>query len=206
MDERSGDGAWDEALQRPDDLVAGGRAASLADRLESWVADARVEGSADARARERWLHAAAEADATFAGVLLDLAERGTAVAVSTSGGRRHHGGIEVLGVDFVALRLASGGEVLLALAAVTAVRTAPLADAALGERVVTTELRLADVLAELAVEQVRVLLVSADGAESVAGELRTVGQDVVTVRVDGEPPATAYVPLRAITEVALALR
>lgn len=203
MDERSGDGAWEEALQRSDDLVAGAGAASFATRLDGWLAEARVEGSADARTRERWLHAAAEADATFGGVLLDLAERGTAVAVSTSGGRRHHGAIEVIGADFVALRLASGAEVLLALATVGAVRTAPLVDAALGERVVTTELRLVDVLAELGAERARVLLVPADGAESVAGEVRAVGRDVVTIRTDGEPPATAYVPLGAIAEVAL---
>jgi len=101
VDEGSGDGAWTEALGRPDGLVAGkDTSTTLAARLEGWLADARVEGSADARARERWLHTAAEADATFGGVLIDLAERGTAVAVSTSGGRRHHGGIEVIGADF----------------------------------------------------------------------------------------------------------
>lgn len=162
-----------------------------------------MEGSAESRTRERWLQAAAEADATFSGVLLDLAERGTAVAVSTSCGRRHHGGIEVLGADFVALRLATGGEVLLALAAVAAVRTAPLVDTALGERAVSTELRLADVLAELAAERARVLLVTVDGTESVAGELRAVGHDVVTIRSDGDPPATAYVAVGAIAEVTL---
>ena len=82
-------------------------------------------------------------------------------------------------------------------------RTAPLADAAVGERVHPTDLRLADVLVELAAERARVLLVPADGAESVAGELRSVGQDVVSLRTDGEPPGTAYVPLSAIAEVAL---
>lgn len=183
--------------------MAGRDTPTLAARLEGWLADARVEGSADARARERWLHTAAEADATFGGVLLDLAERGAAVAVSTSGGRRHHGGIEVIGADFLALRLASGSEILVALAAVDAVRTAPLVETALGERVVTTELRLVDVLAELGAERARVLLVPADGAESVAGEIRAVGRDVVTIRMDGDPPATAYVPLAAIAEVAL---
>ena len=85
---------------------AGG--ASLAARLDAWLADARVEGSADARARERWLSAAAEADATFAGVLLDLAERGVAHHGRHRRGRRHQGVVQVLGADFVALRGASG--------------------------------------------------------------------------------------------------
>lgn len=197
MDECS----WGEAHRGADDLIAGG--ASLSARLDAWLADARIEGSADARARERWLHAAAEGDATFAGVLMDLAERGTAVALSTAGGRRHHGRVEVLGADFVALRLAAGGEVLLALSALTSVRTAPRSDTAVGERVVTTELRLVEVLAELAAERARVLLVPTDATASVTGELRAVGQDVVTVRTDGEPTATAYVALRSVAEVVL---
>lgn len=202
MDERPGQ-RWDGALPAPDGLLGGDRTPSLAARLEAWVADARVEGSADARARERWLHAAAEADATFAGVLLDLAERRTPVAVTIRGGRRHHGSLEVIGADFVALRTGGGAEVLLVLTAITSVRTAPLVGATVGERVVTTELRLSEVLAELTAERARVLLVSADGRDAVAGELQAVGYDVVRVRTDADPPATAYVPAAGIAEVAL---
>lgn len=176
---------------------------SFAARLESWVADARSDGSAEARTRERWLQTAAEADATFSGMLLDLAERGSDVAVSTVGGRRHHGRIEVIGADFFALRLTTGSELLLSMRGTGAVRTAPLADPSVGERMQPTDLRLADVLVELSADRARVLLVPADGAESVAGELRAVGHDVVTVRTDGEPPATSYVPLSTIAEVAL---
>ncbi len=203
MVDRAGDPAWGDALRRTEGLVAGTSRLSFAARLEAWVADARVDGAADARSRERWLQTAAEADATFSGVLLDLAERGSDVSVSTVGGRRHHGRIQAIGADFVALRLTTGSELLLAMEGVGAVRTAPLADPAVGERMHPTELRLADVLVELAAERARVLLVPADGAESVAGELRAGARDVVTVRTDGEPPATAYVPLRTIAEVAL---
>ena len=203
MEKPSETPGWEEALRRPDGLVGGTSGPSLAQRLDAWLAEARIEGSADARARERWLHASAEADATFAGVLLDLAERRGPVAIASAGGRRHHGTIEVTGADFVALRLASGAEVLLPLVTVSAVRTVPRADASLGEQAVATELRLVEVLAELAAERTRVLLVPADGAESVAGALRAVGQDVVTVRTDGDPPATAYVPVRSIAEVLL---
>jgi hypothetical protein len=186
----------------PVDLLPGA-AGSLTARLDAWLADARVEGSADARARERWLHAAAEGDATFGGVLLDLAERRAAIAVSTSGRRRHHGRVEVIGADFLSLRAATGPEVLLTLGSVTAVRTVPGADPSVGERLVTTELRLAEVLSELAGERARVVLVPLDGTDAVAGELRAVGRDVVTVRTDGDPPAIAYVPLRSVAEVTL---
>ncbi|MEO6318114.1 MAG: hypothetical protein ABIP36_04950 [Acidimicrobiales bacterium] len=198
MDETS----WEGALRDPAGLVAGAPA-GFAARLHGWLADAQVEGSAGARAQERWLRAAAEADATFVGMLVDLAERGTGVAISIRGGRRHHGRIDVIGADFVALHLASGKEVLLTLETVTAVRTAPRVDVTVGEQVLTTTFRLAEVLGELAAERSRVLLVPVDGADAVAGELRAVGHDVVTVRPDGDPPAMAYVPLGAIAEVAL---
>ena len=202
MDDRPAGDPWDRALGASEGLVAGG-AASLASRLDAWLADARVEGSADARAREHWLRAAASADATFSGILLDLAERGIAVSVATVAGRRLQGLVEVLGADFLALRSASGGEVLVSLTAISTVRTAPTVDVASGERVVTTDLRLSDVLGELAAERARVRLVLLDGSEAVAGELRSVGQDVVTVRTDGSAPATAYARTEAIAEVTM---
>jgi hypothetical protein len=198
--DRPGGDTWD-AASTPPRLVP--HAGSLAARLDAWLADARVEDSADARARERWLAAAAESDATFAGVLLDLAERGVPLAVATPGGRRLHGRAEVLGADFVSLRVPAGTEVLVPLGGISSVRTAPSEVPAVGERVVTTELRLADVLGELAAERQRALLVLRGGSEAVSGELRSVGRDVVTVRTDGEPAGTAYVPLVAIVEVAL---
>lgn len=203
MVDRSGDESWDAALRAPDGLVRGAGAGSFSARLERWVAEARVDDAAAQRSRERWLREVAEQEATLAGVLADLAERRTAVAVRTSAGRQHHGTIQVIGVDFVALRLASGTEVLLAVRGLGVVRTAPAVDAALGDRAVATELRLADVLAELAAERERVLLVTTSGGDAVAGVLRSVGQDVVVLRTDAERPGTAYVPLAAIGEVAI---
>jgi hypothetical protein len=42
--------------------------------------------------------------------------------------------------------------------------------------------------------------VTGDG-DAVAGVLLSVGRDVAVVRGEGEPPATCYVPLAAVTEV-----
>jgi hypothetical protein len=192
VDERQGDG-----LIGPSDGVG------FASRLHRWLAEAKVDDSAAGRAKEHWLHAAAEADATFDGILLDLAERGAPVSVSLAGGRRHHGVVAALGGDFMALRLHAGGEVLVSVSAVAAVRTAPRTDAALGERAITTGLRLVDVLTELAAERTRVLLVARGGADPTTGELRSVGHDVVTVRTDGDPPALAYLRLATVAEVVL---
>jgi hypothetical protein len=42
-----------------------------------------------------------------------------------------------------------------------------------------------------------------DGRDTVAGEVRSVGQDVVVVRTSGQPPAIAYVPLDAVGDLVL---
>jgi hypothetical protein len=60
--------------------------------------------------------------------------------------------------------------------------------------------RLADVVAGMAADRERVLVVTGDG-DAVAGVLLSVGRDVAVVRGEGEPPATCYVPLAAVTEV-----
>ena len=40
---------------------------------------------------------------------------------------------------------------------------------------------------------------------TINGELRAVGQDVVTLRVDGDTRANVYVPLGAVTDISVAL-
>lgn len=187
---------------RHEDLLGGARP-TLASRLDAWIADARVDQSADERSRERWLTTAADADATFSGVLLELAERGAAVTVATVAGRRVHGTVSVLGCDFASIRRRDADEVLVSLGAVTSLRTSPGVVPAVGERVVTTDLRLGDVLAELLADRVRVHLVVGDGRDPVSGTLRSVGQDLVTVRGDGPDQGLSYVPLRAVVELVL---
>jgi hypothetical protein len=185
------------------DVVRGPGPGSFTARLDRWVADARVDAAALERSRERWLREVAEQEATLAGVLADLAERREPVTLRTSAGRRHHGQVHVIGADFVAMQPASGTDVLVALTAVVGVRTAPTTKAALGDRVVGTDLRLADVLGELAADRERVQLVTRVGDDAVAGVLRSVGHDVVVVRVEGDPPSAAYVPIAAIGEVSI---
>jgi hypothetical protein len=67
---------------------------------------------------------------------------------------------------------------------------------------VSTELRLTDVLVELATDHERVRLVTKAG-ETVTGVLRSVGHDVVVLRTDADPPGTAYVPQGAVVEVTI---
>lgn len=186
--------------RRGDDLLRGPRATSFSTRLDRWVADARIDEAALGRARERWLREVADQEATFGGVLIDLAERAAPVVIHVRGGRRLHGTIRAIGADFAAVELTTGAAVLVATKAITQLRTAPQVPSTVGDRVVRTELRLADVLSELAADRERIAVVTR-GGDTIAGELRSVGQDVVVLRTQATEPAAAYVPLGTIDEV-----
>jgi hypothetical protein len=179
-----------------------GRGDGLAGRLERWAAEARVDEAARARSRERSLRAQAEEEGSLAGVLADLGEAGAAVTVATGAGGRHRGTVRSVGVDFVALAPGAGpgAEVVVALAAVTAVRTGPGARRVVGDRRVDAGLRLLDVIVGLAAERERLRVVTA-GGEAATGVLVSVGRDLAVVRGTGDPPAVAYLPLDAITEI-----
>jgi hypothetical protein len=109
-------------------------------RLHRWAAEARVDEAARRRAREWWLRRQAEEGATLAGVLADLLEAGTAVTVHTRSGRQHGGPVRALGADFVAIG-APVGVVMVALDAVTSLRTRPGEPAVVGDRPSTTPRR-----------------------------------------------------------------
>jgi hypothetical protein len=164
------------------------------------VADVRVADAAAARARAHWLVRQAEEEGTLVGVLVDLAERGDRLVVSTTTGRRAAGTVQALGADFVAL--ADGaGLVLVALTALATVRTRPGAAAASGDRTERVERRLLDVLAELAGDRPPVVVGTV--GDEVRGTLRAVGRDVITIRMDGERPSTVYVAAGSITDIRL---
>jgi hypothetical protein len=172
-------------------------------RLDRWVAAARTAEAAASRARERWLRQVADESATFAGVLLDLAERGAPVVVQGRGGRRHRGTVLAVGVDFAALRTEGGADVLLAFSGIASVRPDDRLDTPSGDRVATFDLGLAEAIAAVGADRPRVLLVTAADGDGVAGELRSVGRDVVTLRLDGDG-STAYVPMASIAELRIA--
>jgi hypothetical protein len=179
--------------------------AGLAD-VERWAAEARARDAADARARERWLRRSAEEEAEFAGVLLDLAERDVIAVITTSSGRRHPGRVAALGADFVAVRTDGNRTTLVALSAVASVQVKGLGPATAGRDRQPGEGRsvavsMVDVLAHAAGRRPRVH-VHCDAA-TLAGELRSVGTDVVTLRTDGDPSGQAYVSLASVSEISL---
>ena len=178
-------------------------AGDLGARLERWVAEARSTDAAAARARTHWLRVQSEQSATFAGVLVDLAERSSPVVIHTRAGRRHRGVIALVAADFCAVRTDGGLDVFVGYCGIGSVRPDPHTAGPSGDRVVRAELTLAEMLSIVGAERPRVLVVTTVDDEGLAGELRSVGRDVVTVRLDGPARATAYVPIGTIAEVAI---
>lgn len=177
--------------------------------IERWAAEIRALDAVGGRVRERWLRRQAEEEATFAGLLLDLAERGEPVVVITTGARRHVGRVEAVGADFVALRAPGGRTTVVALGSIAAVHAAAgdrtRARPATGDgnqrdqggrRPVTVT--MAEVLAHAVGHRPRVQVQS--GGALLVGELRSVGADVVTLRSDGDPRALVYLRLPSVSE------
>ena len=169
--------------------------------LAAWVASLVADEAAAARARTTWLRRQAAEEGTFAGALVDLAERAAPVVVHLHNGRRHRGTLVVVGRDFAALRTVGGRDVLIAQRGLASVRTLPGNAVTVGDRPVLTELTLAETLAALAGERARVLLMGHDPTDALVGELRAVGTDLVTIRLDGG--GTAYVSSSSVLELSV---
>jgi hypothetical protein len=176
---------------------------NLVARLDRWIAEMRSDDAAASRARERWLLTQAEESSTFAGVLLDLGEQRATVVIEGRGGRHHRGAIVAVAHDFCSLRTPTGRDILLSYAGIASVRADRHATAPTGDRAVSLRATLDEALATLAEERPRVLVVTLAGSEGLAGELRSVGRDVITIRLDGEPSVPAYVAISAVAELTL---
>ena len=170
--------------------------------LSAWVASLVADDAARSRARTAWLERQAAEEGTFAGVLVDLAERGAPVVVHLHNGRRHRGVLTLVGRDFCGLRTSSGREVLVAERGLASVRTLPGEVVTVGDRLVRTDLGFVEAIAALAEHRLRVQVVGHDPADAVAGELRSVGADLVTVRLDGAG-GTAYVSSSSVLELSV---
>lgn len=174
---------------------------SLEDALHRWTAEARVDERARERTREHWLRQQAAEDATFAGTLVDLAERGRPAGVQTVAGRSHQGSITAVGADFVLLRTMQGHDVLLPFDGITLLRPQPGEAETFGDRTLTIDVLFTEALHELAADRPRVLVVFRSPNQSVAGVLRSVGRDLLSLGLDGPDRLTASVPVSSIAEI-----
>lgn len=186
--------------------------------LGRWAGDARASDAANARSRERWLRRQAAEEATLPGLALDLAERGDAVVLKTTAGRAHRGRLVAVARDVWVLRSdftdgdggpdGMAGATFVATDAIASLRAQPgvsgkPAPEAAGARRVPLAASMADLLTELAVEHPDVRVVVLGEPEAMVGQLRSVGVDVATLRVAGEPPTTVYVRLGSVSELSV---
>jgi len=193
------------------------------DDIERWVAEVRARDAVDARQRERWLRRQAEDEAAFAGLLLGLAERRATVVTTTIGGRHHVGQVAAVGADFAALSTAGARITLVSLAAVAAVKVAKATEArrrdgfgagvAADSRspggspstgvtvpgVTVPGVMMADVIGHAVERRPRVQVYA--GAAQAGGDLRSLGADVITLQIDGDPPSLAYLRLASVSEL-----
>ncbi len=172
--------------------------------LAHFVADASVDEAARSRARERSLRQQAGEDASFTGVLLDLAERGRPIVLSTSTGRRHRGVVRTVATDFCILRTDTGIDQLVPYRALGMIRPLPQEAETVGDRPATLDIGLTDALGHLCEDRPRLRIGLIGDPDPHVGELRSIGRDVLTLRMDGDPPPTAYLQVALIAELAIA--
>lgn len=174
-----------------------------------WAASERASSAAAGRTRERFLRERAEATATWAGLLVDLAERRATVSVA-AGSRRVTGRVAGVGLDFCVLEPTGAGAAVVPFAGMSSVRSegasSPVSTCAgsspAGDRRGALELSFAAALATLADERALVALGSGDG-DTLAGELVSVGEDVVTLRGPEPTRRLVYARLSSVRIVEL---
>lgn len=165
--------------------------------------DARQEAEVAARSERRSRLERASEVATWRGTLRDLAERRVPVSLRLAGGATRRGCLVAVGADHLGVRTEAGQLVLVLLAAVRALRPEPglPAPAATGDRDRVEGRRLVEVLAAHVEERERIVLGCDGWEEPLAGEIVALGEDVVTLQVEGVERSTVYIPLAAVTEV-----
>ena len=165
------------------------------------VGDTRSRDAVRARVRERHLRDAAGADATLLGIALDLAEEGAEVVVTTDMGRPVTGRITLVSTDTLAV-----GMSYVPLRSVVTIRRPPgsrSVETPTGRRPAPRATTFAVLIGELALDRPRVAVAARGEPAVLTGELRRAGADVMTLRLDGDPPVVAYVSLESVSTVTL---
>jgi hypothetical protein len=157
---------------------------ALVSAFGAWAAEHRTGAAAEARSRERWLRQQVAEAATLAGTLVDLAEQGTDAAVIV-GTRRVTGRLVGVGGDGCVVADRAGAVTIVVVAHISAIRVAGRRSGtgeATGARGPAGDWLVTDALAALAAERSPVRI-GLRGGETLSGDLVSVGDDVLTVRL-----------------------
>lgn len=188
-------GGIEGGTPRPDDFLA---------ELARWAASERVGRSAAERSRTRLLQDQAAATATWAGLLVDLAERRSDVTVSVRAGPAVSGRLVATARDFVVVENRRAVPVMVRTDAVTAVAPSGVGTGAErpgGHRPPPLDLTLAGALDALAGERAPVVVRA--GSDLITGWVVACGQDVVTIRAEGAGARPVYLPVSSVSCVEL---
>jgi len=121
--------------------------------------------------------------------------------VALSSGAHRNGHIEVIGADFIGLRLDDGGLSLLALTSIAFVSLGPDTDLVGDRPTPIRDTNLHSVLERLLSDQPQVTIVVAGSTTAQTGTLERLGQDLMMLRsADG---SMVHVPLPSLIEVRL---
>ncbi len=143
-------------------------------------------------------------ETTMVDLLENLADRSRSAGITLIGGRRFAGVIKALGEDFMILSDFEAGEVFIPYASLAVVLPGPEPAELPPERPFSLSLCFADALADLAAERAGIV---AEVAGSVMrGELRSAGQDVITIRPDSGVRTPLYVSMAAIASLVVVRR
>lgn len=167
----------------------------LDDELRALTDRQRAADAVAARRAEASLRRQVTESATLVGVLHDLAERQVLVAVGTVDRGLLRGVVRTIGIDFVSLRTPGVGASMVALAAISSVRTEPGAPTSAGDRAVTVVTSLGAVLSELSADRPSVSVTTVAG-ERFDGQLRAASAELITLRTGA---TTTYVPVDTIS-------
>jgi hypothetical protein len=177
-----------------DDRVPG--ADELLAAFARWASDQRASDAAASRSRRRWLRQQESEATTLAGVLLDMAEWRTPVALSTTA-HRWTGRLVGLGRDFCVVEDRGGRSTIVSAPSLVSVRPGPGTGELSGDRRPPVSLDMVGALELLAAQRCPVRLALA-GGDVVAGDLAALGVDVAVVLLSERGRRHAYLPVAAI--------
>jgi hypothetical protein len=172
-------------------------AAALRDALDA----GRREQAAEQRSEQRSQIDRLGEQTSFLGVALELAEGGAELALSLRDGRLHHGQLEIVGPDFVVVRIGVGARIAVPRNAITSIRHSgrPVLGTRSPAASTTLHTFLSDLMAERS--EVRLRLLGSDSP--FGGELAHVGVDALVIFTSGQPGTTATVPFDGLAELVL---
>lgn len=172
-------------------------AAALREALDA----ARRDDAALHRAAERLEGDRLGEQTNLLGVALDLAESGVDIAVTLRDGRLLHGIVDLVGADFMVLRMGVGARVVVPRSAITSFRSPgrPVA----GTRSPSVSTTFHGFLSDLLVERSDVRLRLLGNDAPFGGELMHVGVDTFVVFTSGQPGTSATIPFDGLAELVL---